>query len=150
MMHGDEGIIPLVFFIFLGAVILLPIFWRQRQYALQLDVIAKALEKGVDPERIQLRMPTQEQVGDPNGNWKTGLLLISFGLFLLLCVMLPLYYAGELSSDDGDIVALFAAPGVFIIPGIVLMFIHYAINGKVFKRGELPPRFNQNAGDLPA
>jgi len=134
-MH-DDVFVPFALFAFLTLIIVLPIYWRHRQYASQLDVIAKALEKGVDPERIQLKLPQQEQVGDPNGNWKAGLILISFGLFTLLCVMLPLYFTGELGHDGGDVVPLYAAPGSFIIPGLVLLFIHYTIVGKVIKRGE--------------
>ena len=135
-MDGPEVLAPLFFFTFLTLVIVLPIFWRHRQYALQLEVIAKALEKGIDPERIQLKPPTPDQVGDPNGNWKAGLILVSFGLFTLLCVMLPLYYSGELTMDGGEMVPLYAGPGSFIIPGIVLLFIHYSIVGRVIKRGE--------------
>jgi hypothetical protein len=150
-MNGGEAMVPLAFFAFLTLVIVLPIYWRHRQYAAQLEVIAKALEKGVDPASIQLKMPTQEQAGDPNGNWKAGLILISFGLFMLFCVMLPLYSVGEIGRHgDGDIVALYAAPGTFIIPGLVLLFIHYTIVGKVLRRGEQRPRVNGNtATELP-
>jgi hypothetical protein len=149
----DEVFIPVSLFAFLTLVIVLPIYWRSRQYAQQLEVIAKALEKGVDPERIQLKLPAPENAGDPNGNWKAGLILVSFGLFVLLCVMLPLYFTGEIGpkGDDGDIVALFAAPGSFLIPGLVLLFIHYTIVGKVVRRGEKLPTLDmqQRAGELP-
>jgi hypothetical protein len=144
----EEILIPLAFFTFLTLVIVLPVYWRHRQNALQLDVVAKALEKGVDPERIQLKVPTPEQLGDPNGNWKAGLILIAFGLFTGLCVMLPLYYSGELSTDGGELVPLFAAPGSFIIPGIVLLFIHYTIVGRVIKRGEKWPPSEEQSGRI--
>ena len=150
-MH-DDVMTPLALFTFLTLIIVLPVYWRHRQYAAQLDVIAKALEKGVDPASIQLKMPTQEQVGDPNGNWKAGLILVAVGLFTLLCVMLPLYYSGEIGhSGDGDIVAMFAGPGTFLIPGLVLLFIHYTIVGRVIKRGEQrTPRVNgTNTAELP-
>jgi hypothetical protein len=148
----EDIFIPLSLFTFLTLIIVLPIFWRHRQYAAQLDVIAKALEKGVDPERIQLKLPSQEQVGDPNGNWKAGLILISVGVFMALCVMLPLYYTGEIGQhDDGDLVAIFAAPGMFLIPGIVLLYIHHTIVGKVVKRGEQrPTRLDTVASELQA
>ena len=149
-MDGPEVLAPLFFFTFLTLVIVLPIFWRHRQYALQLEVIAKALEKGIDPERIQLKPPTPDQVGDPNGNWKAGLILVSFGLFMLLCFVLPMYNAGEFSSADAEeYIPMFAAPGIFIIPGAMLMFIHYSIVGKVIKRGE-QRRFDEanKAGEL--
>ena len=149
-MDGPEIMVPLAFFSFLTLVIVLPIYWRHRQYAAQLDVIAKALEKGVDPASIQLKMPTQEQAGDPNGNWKAGLILISFGLFILLCIMLPLYYSHGFDADEGEVVAMFAAPGSFIIPGLVLLFIHYTIVGKVIRRGEQRPRISGGqATELP-
>lgn len=140
----DEVLIPIVLFTCITLAIILPIYWRNRQYHAQLEVIAKALEKGVDPERIQLKLPAPENAGDPNGNWKAGLILVSFGLFVLLCVMLPLYFTGEIGpkGDEGDIVALFAAPGSFLIPGLVLLYIHHTIIGKVVRRGEQRPRLD--------
>jgi hypothetical protein len=149
---SDDLFIPLSFFAFLTLIIVLPIYWRHRQYAAQLDVVAKALEKGVDPATIQLRLPSQEQAGDPNGNWKAGLLLIGIGLFLFFCVMLPLRLSGEMAghTDPGEIVGFYAGPGTFIIPGVVLLFIHYTIIGKVVRRGEQRPRIGAvQATELP-
>ena len=134
-MNGDV-LTPVCLFAFLTLIIVLPIYWRHRQYALQLDVVSKALEKGVDPAGLQLRLPSQEQAGDPNGNWKAGLILLSIGLFIFLCVMVPLQLSGQMHDDQGAKVGFFAAPGMFIIPGLVLLYIHHTIVGKVVKRGE--------------
>jgi hypothetical protein len=141
-MH-DDAMVPFALFTFLTLIIVLPIYWRHKQYAAQLDVIAKALEKGIDPATIQLKLPQQEQAGDPNGNWKAGLILIAIGLFLFLCVVLPGRLLGEIGThDEGDIIASYAVPGMFFILGSVLMFVHYTIVGKVVKRGERRTQLN--------
>jgi hypothetical protein len=148
-MH-DDVLTPLALFTFLTLIIVLPIYWRHRQYAAQLDVIAKALEKGVDPASIQLKMPQPEQAGDPNGNWKAGLILASIGLFILTCLVLPANMAGELGKDTEEIIASYAFPGSFLILGGVLMFIHYTIVGRVVKRGEKWSKLNgTTAAELP-
>lgn len=148
---NPDAVVPFALFTFLTLIIVLPIYWRHKQYAAQLDVIAKALEKGIDPATIQLKLPTQEQAGDPNGNWKAGLILIAIGLFLALCVVLPGRLIGEIGSHDAeDIIASYAFPGMFLILGSVLMFVHYTIVGKVIKRGEKRlPISNGTTAELP-
>jgi len=149
---GPDVLAPLAFFAFLTLIIVLPIYWRHKQYAAQLDVVAKALEKGVDPATIQLQLPKQEQAGDPNGNWKAGLILVSIGVFLLLCVVIPGHLTGAIgNTDDGDVIGSYAFPGMFLILGSVLLFVHYTIVGKVVKRGEQrPPRVTTTtATELP-
>jgi hypothetical protein len=135
---------PLFFFAFLAAVILVPIWLRNRLYALQLDVIAKAIERGIDPERIQLKLPKQDD-DDPNGNWKAGWILIAIGVVFSLCVIGPLSYAGELGSDaDPGSWAITVVPGTLFSIGALLLFFHRTIVGKVYRRDE--PRPSRGAG----
>jgi hypothetical protein len=147
---GPDILAPLTFFTFLTLVIVLPIFWRHRQYAAQLDVIAKALERGIDPERISLPQPGGEKDEDPNGNWKAGVLLVAIGLAIGLFFMLPMWLTGEFSSDSDAVPAL-AGPGLILSIGVTLLYIHRTIVGPVVKRGERRQRLDESGkvGELP-
>jgi tetrahydromethanopterin S-methyltransferase subunit B len=132
-----ETVAPLAFFIFLTLVIIVPIWLRNRLYGQQLDVIAKAIEKGIDPERINLKLPARENDSDINGNWKAGLIMIAVGLVFGLVFVLPMYANGELGPKD--VWPVMMVPCMVIAIGLTLIYVHHAVVGKVYRQGEPRP-----------
>lgn len=122
---------------FLAAVILVPMWLRHRLYKLQLDAVAKALELGVDPERIQLKLPTEKD--DPNGNWKAGWILIGIAVAFVLFVLTPLVAAGEIGNRDPESWVILVVPGTLVTIGSMLLFFHSRIVGRVYRHDEVRP-----------
>lgn len=124
---------PLGFFAALTLCIALPIYFRNRLYQKALEVVALAIQQGVDPERVRLPQMTSDN-DDINGNWKAGLILIVIGLIFLLTLAIPVFASGKVESDpDAGLVIFF--PGVVCIGiGATLMWIHRSIVGAVVRR----------------
>lgn len=75
-----EVFIPVVFFVFLGAVILVPIYLRERTKQSAHQLISQALEKGqqLDPSLLrQLTETKQQQQDRPRRTLGSGVVLLA-------------------------------------------------------------------------
>ena len=133
---GPDVIAPFMFFLILGAIILVPVWLRHRTYQLQLDVIAKALERGIDPASIQLKMPRQES-GDIHVNRKARIILIGIGQVIATALGI----SGAITKDthDEDFWMAMMAPFTLFVIGGALMYFHNTIVGKVYRSNEARP-----------
>ncbi len=129
----DAGAIAtLVFIVTLGACIMLPVYLRNLLYRQTLDTVAKAIEHGIDPERIAVQLPSiqRERDDDPNGNWKAGVVLISIALGFFLAISVPVWLlvgSGHLQERF----TVLAPPLILGIVGAALIIIHRRIVGAV-------------------
>jgi hypothetical protein len=133
---------PIMFFLFLGAVILTPIFLRNRLMARQLDAVTAALQHGIAPERVRESLMLRREEGDINGNWKAGQILTVIGwTYLPFGLIGALAGLSKPNAGDDAIGALGALlPGIIcIVVGYRLLRIHQTIVGPVLRRGETAP-----------
>jgi hypothetical protein len=119
-------LMPVVVIIAVVACILIPIWLRQRLYHKQLDVVAKVIERGVDPAAIKHSLTLPSPRGDVNGNWKAGVILIGLGLGLFV---LGLPQALN-EAEWGWLMTLLIA-----LLGVLLLVIHSRIVGHVVPVG---------------
>ena len=120
-------------FAVLGACIIVPVWLRHRLYYKQIDTVARAIEKGVDPAEIRRALALPQQSGDVNGNWKAGTILIWLGLAAFV-LGLPAALAGPAGNNAGWPMVLLA-----VVLGIILLRIHKAVVGGVVRLDQLPP-----------
>lgn len=119
-------------FCFLGAVIILPIYFRSKLQQKQLETVTMAIEKGVDPEKIFASMPKQERTADPNGNWKAGIILVGLGL----AFGIPVAFLSAVSSEGNEGLPPFLFGLLLVVLGGILLRIHKTIIGAVVKAGK--------------
>jgi hypothetical protein len=122
-----DALMPLFALIVIGACIVIPIVLKHRLYHAQLALIAKAIEKGVDPGTIKGSLQIQPRSGDINGNWKAGVILVVFGLGLFFVVLLASLREG---FDPSSLAVLIIA-----VLGIALLIVHYSVVGAVVRIG---------------
>jgi hypothetical protein len=124
----------LIVFVTIGACIMLPIYLRNLLYRKTLDTVAKAIERGIDPERIAIQLPSmqREKEEDPNGNWKAGVVLIGVALGFLLAISLPVWLLSAPGQHQERFTVL-APPLMLGIVGAALIFIHRRIVGAVVR-----------------
>lgn len=127
MDHNFFG--PLFLFGFLAAVIILPIYFRNRLQQKQLEAVTMAIEKGIDPEKIKASLPAPERTADPNGNWKAGLILVGLGLTFGI----PIALFTAVSSEGAEGLHPFLFGILLVVLGGILMRIHKSIIGAVVK-----------------
>lgn len=120
-----EMLMPVLMLLVIGACIIVPIVLKHRLYHSQLALIAKVIEKGVDPAAIRASLQIQPRSGDINGNWKAGVILVLFGLGLFLLVML----AGLREGFNSESMAVL----IIAVLGIALLIIHYTVVGPVVR-----------------
>jgi hypothetical protein len=123
-----EVLAPVVILLTIGACILVPIWLKHRLYYKQLDTIAKAIEKGVDPNEIKRSLAIQPRSGDINGNWKAGWILVLVGCGFFVLALPSLVSEG---FDRGTFLAL--TP---VVLGIALLMIHHRVVGNVVRADE--------------
>ena len=132
-----EALIPIFIIVTIAACIIVPIWLKHKLYYVQLNAIAAAIEKGIDPAVIKQSLVMPRRTGDINGNWKAGLILLVLGVGI--CVLsLP-----QALQEGTGYEALF--PLLIAIFGAVLMMVHYQVVGKVVK-----VRHSSNYDDFPA
>ena len=129
----------LVFVIFLGSVILVPIYLRNQLLARQIEALTIAMQHGIDPERVRESLQLRRDEGDVNGNWKAGLILTSLGWVLLpLSILALLAAVATNKADPGSFFGLL--PGIAsLVIGARLHRIHKTIVGEVVKRSDAVP-----------
>lgn len=142
------GFVALCLFAAVTACILVPIYLRNLLYRKTLDTVAKAIEHGIEPERIAVQLPSQqrEREDDPNGNWKAGVILIAIGLAFLLAVVLPLWLFGEPGKHD-DVLKMLSIPTILTIVGAAFLLIHRSIVGPVVTLAQQRERSRQLRSD---
>lgn len=118
-----EILVPIVFFGFLGAIILVPIYLRERTKQSAHHLISQALEKGqpLDPETMKQLMATQgnQRANQPDRPRRT----LGWGVVLLALAggFVAAYY-GTNADSDGFLIAasiLGALGGAFTLLAIV-------------------------------
>ena len=129
---GSDIYGPLFLFTFLGAVIILPIYFRNKLQHKQLETVTIAIEKGIDPEKIFACLPKQEKTADPNGNWKAGIILVGLGLTFGI----PIAFISAVSGEVDGGVPPFLFGILMVVLGGILMRIHKTIIGAVVKTGK--------------
>jgi hypothetical protein len=137
----DAGSIAmLILLALLAGSILLPVYLRNLLYRKALDTVAKALERGIDPERIAVQLPAlrSEADSDPNGNWKAGIVISWIGIGFFICVTVPvLIFTPEQEGGQAKWLAL-VLPVMLWFVGGALLHIHRRIVGRVVRHGERP------------
>jgi hypothetical protein len=135
----DAGTLTLLLLLaIIAAAILLPVYLRNLLYRKALDTVAKALERGIDPERIAIQLPQlrSEAESDPNGNWKAGVVLnwLALGVFITITIPALLFSPG----DDGAQAKWLALilPIMLCLVAAALLQIHRRIVGKVVRFGQ--------------
>jgi len=118
-------------FAVLGACIILPIWLRHRLFYKQIDTVARAIEKGIDPVEIKRCLALPQQAGDVNGNWKAGVILIWLGLAAFV-LGLPAAMPGPNQPGNAGWPLILLA----VVLGIILLRIHKAVVGGVVKTGQ--------------
>lgn len=129
---GSDIFGPLFLFTFLGAVIILPIYFRNKLQQKQLETVTIAIEKGIDPEKIFACLPKQERTADPNGNWKAGIILVGLGLTFGI----PIAFISSVSGEGSEGLPPFLFGILMVVLGSILMRIHKTIIGAVVKAGK--------------
>ena len=83
------------------------------------ELYDKALDKGLDPRSIQFQLEERE-LGDPQGNLKAGIILLStaFG------IVLGIWAADKLPPGPYRAMLFAAVPAAI---GLACLFIHYAV-----------------------
>lgn len=134
---NDDVLGPLFFLTAITLWIVLPIYFRNQIYRRTIDVVGKAIEHGIDPERIQFKLPQlKRDEGDVNGNWKAGLILAVLGAVFTLFIAIPLYSTGQVNKEEGAF-AIFL-PGVICIAlGLTLLLVHRTIVGPVIRNNSV-------------
>jgi len=136
---GDV-LLPIGFFAAVVLAIVLPVYSRNRLREKQLDTVAIAMEKGIEPERIRESLPLAEKVADVNGNWKAGVIMVGIAVVYIVMMALQMAFAGGADAKEG-VMAFF--PGVLLlILGVLLIYIHRTIIGAV-----KTPNYNSNASN---
>lgn len=120
-----EALIPIFLFIAIAACIIVPIWLKHKLYYVQLNAIAAAIEKGIDPAVIKQSLVMPRRTGDINGNWKAGLILLVLGIGIFL-LGLP-----QAIQEGTQYEWLF--PLLIAIFGAALMLVHFQVVGKVVK-----------------
>ncbi|MCC7479470.1 hypothetical protein IT575_13580 [bacterium] len=131
---NDGAIATLAFIFALAGCIMLPVYLRNLLYRKTLDTVAKAIEHGIDPERIAVQLPSlaREREEDPNGNWKAGVVLLGIALGFLVAITVPVW----LLVGDGHAQERFtvlAPPVILGLVGAALLYIHRSIVGPVVR-----------------
>jgi hypothetical protein len=113
---SEDAFVPLVIFGAITAWVVFPIYFRNKLYHKQLDTVAMALEKGVDPERIKLTMPRGNDDEDVNGNWKAGVVLIALGIAFDVMTAMAYFQFDDFREQDG--------PGLMVLmPGVISIIL---------------------------
>ncbi|GEM_PF-2142959 len=120
-----EALIPVVVMLVIGACIIVPIALKHRLYQAQLELLAKAIEKGVDPAAIRGSLQTQPRSGDINGNWKAGVILVAFGVGLFFVMLLTTISEGF----NPEMLSVL----IIAILGVALLIVHYSVVGSVVR-----------------
>ncbi len=108
-MKGDEVLVPITFFLFLGAVIILAIFTKHRERITM-------IEKGLTSEEIKA-MYHRDVRRDPLASLKWGLIFVLAGVAILL----GNYLHAQFNVDEGAIfglICLFVGIGLVIFYGL--------------------------------
>jgi len=132
---------PFLLFLLIAACILVPVWLKHRLYYKQLDTIAKAIEKGVDPMEIKRGLAIQPRGGDINGNWKAGWILVLVGCGFFVLALPSMLSEG---FDRGTFLAL--TP---VVLGIALLMIHHRVVGNVVRAGEVTAQQDKPGNQLP-
>ncbi len=103
---GPEILVPLAFIAFLGAVIITPMWLRERTKQSAHSLISQAIEKGqpLDPhilERLTSAAPQHQQPGQARRTLGSGIVLLALGLGFAVVSALN----GEFYSGDGKVTA---------------------------------------------
>lgn len=91
---------------------------KSRQTERLASLYEKALAQGVDPRAIQFQLDERE-LGDPQGNLKAGIILLSVAVAMILGI----WAADRLPGP-------YRALGFALVPaavGLACLFIHYAV-----------------------
>ncbi|MGE0828071.1 MAG: DUF6249 domain-containing protein [Hyphomonadaceae bacterium] len=100
-MTGVEVLVPLFFFLFLGAVIVVPIWLKERTKQSAHQLIRQAIERGekIDPELIaQLSNPQAKQVDRPRRTLGSAVIMIALAIGLAAAAAL----GGEFDPTIGE------------------------------------------------
>lgn len=140
-------IAAVLIFAVLASCIVIPLWLRHRLYDKQLDTVAHAIEKGIDPLEIRRALALPQHNGDINGNWKAGTILVWLGLAAFV-LGLPAAAPGEHHSGNAGWLLILLS----VVLGIILLRIHKVVVGKVVRAGErIPePQNNSGAADQPS
>jgi hypothetical protein len=116
---GPEVFAPLVFFLFLGAIILVPIWLRERTKQSAHQLISQALEKGQPLDPAIMRDLTQGTVRQQQQDRPRR----SLGSAVTLCALAAAFIAIAYTVDD---MSFMRVPG-FIIGALGIAFLLLAI-----------------------
>ena len=130
----EEVLVPIFFFLVIGSCILVPVYLKNRLFEKQLDTVARAIEKGIDPDKIKIGLPVRDR-GDANGNWKAGLILIGIGAAFFLLFFLRAF-VGE-AGDMHDLLPAVFVGAILVVIGGTLLYIHKTVVGRVVRLDEL-------------
>ena len=115
---NEEVLIPLGSFAMVVAIIWISLHIRMEMRKRVLDVIEKAIDKGIDPSALPLEIESGK--ANSSGNWKAGVLLIASGL--ALAPLMIIAYVTEAAGTEA--LPALAVPLLPIILGIGFLFIH--------------------------
>jgi hypothetical protein len=125
-MHGDEiasAIVPLIFFVFLGAVILVPTYLKSRDKQRMYETLRVAYEKGqpVPPEMIAALQSNASGLGMiPTAERDLRRALILIAVALGLCGLgYGLWYGLMSVSDTAAYITGGCVAGAGAIPGLI-------------------------------
>lgn len=131
---GADVLVPLLFFGFLGAVILVPIWLRERTRQSAHQLISQALEKGqqLDPELLRQLTDTQQQRQQPDRPRRTlgsGVVLTALALGFAGAAAVSSNFDPANMADEGMMIPAVIL-GALGIAFILLAIIDYATKRK--------------------
>lgn len=122
-----ELLIPVVFFIFLGAVILIPIWLRERTRQSAHQLLSQALERGQTLDPALLRQLTEgkvQQQDRPRRTLGSGVVLLALAIGFLAAN----YLSGDMSG--GGMLMAATILGALGIAFILLAIVDYSAKKK--------------------
>jgi pentatricopeptide repeat protein len=122
-LNVEDVLIPIIFFIFLGAVILLPKWMRMREREKALEVMKAMSEKGVSPDPALLEVLQSEAWRNPDRMASMIMPLsqrdLRGGSILIAVAVALVVLAGILYAAGGERHAPYVLLGVSAFPGLI-------------------------------
>lgn len=120
-MDGVEIIVPLSFFIFLAAIILVPGYLRSRERGRMHETLRIAYEKGqpVPPEMIEALQMDRRKAPQPDRDLRRGIILLCLAAAIVVFALTM----GEFQDPDANSFAAVAAFPGFIGLGYIAFWL---------------------------
>ena len=135
---ADDILVPLIFFVFLGSVIIIPIYLAHKGRIARMDLMRQALDKGqtLDPKLLEQLYETERakpRQDQPRRTLGSGVVLT----FLAIGLGAAGWMTEGFSADNGLFVAAVIV-GCLGLAFIILAIVDYAAKAQERRQGQGP------------